>query len=329
MADPLDLIDLATASAMLAAGGVTMTAAKTTVLPSLITAASREIQAELHRVIPAQDYDEIITPTAGRPDRGEPPTFRLSRYPVNGSPLVYGGRTTALTVSNTDRMTNQLAYVGFDAAGEPEVRVTFSGATLTRVASGTPIVNDIPFAGLTVQGLADAVNALGGGWSVTANTGTPNPALFPASLLVGAREPKDALNAACVLGVFATVMPVSVDRASGVATIGTLDAGFGQGFGWGYGGGYNATDYDGDCDTGYGTTNQVRCVYNAGYTTIPAAYQNFAAEVVKAMLERLATDTTLQSETAKDYTWAARAVLATTALSTILTSLNKYKDWTL
>lgn len=325
MPSPYDLITTGYAASSLAAGGAVPSAAQTAILPELVTAASVEIQKELHRVIPAADYDEILAPVPGRPDRGEPSTVRLSRYPVNGSPLVWGGRATAVTVLNTDTATNQVAYAGFDAAGDPELQVTYTGLTLTRIASGVTTVNDIPFAGLTVRGLTDAVNAAGGGWTATVASGTPAPGLFPASMLAGAREPKPGFPPGCDLSLFPALVPgASVDRAAGIVS-------FNEGPYWGPGNGTGYGDWGGEggYDGGGSRCGQVRVTYNAGYAAVPAQFQSFAAEVVKAMLERLRTDTTLASETAKDYGYTARLVLSETALQTVLLALQKYKDFSL
>ncbi len=336
MADPLDLITTGDCTARLAAGGFVLNLAQTAVLGPMVTAASREIQTELHRIIPAVDYDEILTPTRGRADRGEAPQVRLSHYPVNSSDTERIGfaRTAALLVANTDPATNQFARVAFVTTGDPTLQLTYTGLKLQRRASGVTTPDEIdwpmtsPF--MTLDALATAIIAKGGGWTATVTGGsTPAFGLFATTELVGAREAKPAFGTGAALDVFAQDVPeYSIDRASGIVSLGTL--GGAGGFFGGTFGGFPGTSW-GDADdddlgggaSGYG---QVRCTYNAGYATIPAEYQEFAAEVVKAMYERLKTDTSLKSETADGYTWVARDVLQGTALASILTGLQKYKD---
>lgn len=69
---PVDLIASAYAEQVLAAGGVTLTGAQAAILPTLITAASREIIRYCSRQFALTTYSEIVTPEGTRQDRGEP-----------------------------------------------------------------------------------------------------------------------------------------------------------------------------------------------------------------------------------------------------------------
>lgn len=302
-----DLITATYATQALAAGGVTLTSAQSAILPTLITAASREITRFCGRPFGLLPYDEIVTPEGVRQDRGEPASAKLSYFPVQAIARVATGRATVLTVSNIDTTTNQLASVAFAVSGDVEYNdLSYTGLNLSSTASGTVTTNSVLFTAYpTISALAAAINALGGGWkAVVASGSRPSPGLFEPAELVGVREPKNAFSPGASLDVFTrTASSYDIDRATGILRC------YGPG-GFGEEGAFGSP-----CDGlgGWGGSalgeSQYRVTYTAGFSTIPESVQQVCAELVKGALERLKTDATLQSETTGKYTWTARQAI--------------------
>lgn len=325
----VDLISAAYATSALAAGGVTLSTAQSAILPTLITAASREIIRHCGRQFGPVTYDEIVTPEGGRQDRGEPASVQLSYFPVQAVARVMTGRATVLTVSNVDAATNQMASVAFTVSGDVEYNdLAYTGLSLSRTASGVITATSLAFDGYaTVGALAAAINGLGSGWRASvASNSTPSPALFASADLVGVREPKNAFTPGAALDVFTqAASSYDIDRATGILRCYGLD-----GIGWGAGGAWGppfGAPWDGLGDWGGGAVGctQYRVTYTAGFLTIPESLQQVCAELVKATLERLNTDSTLASETTGNYSWTARAVVDTLP-EWALQVLSYYKD---
>jgi hypothetical protein len=326
----VDLVTEVDCGLLLEAGGMSLTSAQSEALPALIAAASREVQRFLGRLIPLAAYTEIVTPEGGRQDRGEPASAKLAMFPIQSVTRCATGRTTVLTVANADDATNQEATARLVASGDVEwPGLVSSGLNLARFASGTETTDTVSWTTAspytTISGVATAINALGGGWLATlGGAGSrPDPTLLPAAWLVGAREPKDALGTTgASLDVFATsYTSYSIDRPSSILSCfgrGAAGGGiWGDAFGW--------DGLGGDCGMvgGYG---QIYVQYTAGWSTIPEQLQRVAAELVKASLERLSTDGTLQSETAGSYSWTAKAAM-TSLPDWAWSVLTQFKDW--
>ena len=124
-------------------------------LQTLVTAASKAVQRYCRRDFVTCSYDELYH---GSGDR----RLFLRQYPVQSVQAVRYRPVTVLRVTNTD-------------AGNQQARaaVTSAGLTLVRVASGVrTTVTSVTFAGnVTLQAMANAVNALGNGWSAQAAAG--------------------------------------------------------------------------------------------------------------------------------------------------------------
>lgn len=177
----VDLITGTFATNALLAGGISLTSAQSTILPSVITSASREIIRYCGRQFSAITYDEILTPEGGRQDRGEPASVKLSYFPVVSIDRVSTGRATVLTITNTDTSTNQLASVAFEVSGDVEYNdLSYTGLILGRAASGSTTTTSLSFAGYpTINTLATAINGLGNGWKASvASNRSPSPGLF-------------------------------------------------------------------------------------------------------------------------------------------------------
>jgi hypothetical protein len=314
-----DLITSSFATAALAAGGITPTAAQTSYLANAITAASRAVERYCQRIFAQANYDEVRQPQAGQWDRNEPDTVMLRYPPVSLVSRVSSGRTTALTIANTDSVTNQRATVSLVWTGDPEVQATATGLSLTRVASGAVATTSLAFSTYaTIQSLANAINALGSGWVATVGANMGNWSTLDSggmfSELYAPAGTQGALNQASGLGARFDVFSVDLqswdyDSSNGVIFLspqgGNILSGPGapQLFGV-------SDPLDGFVTGGGQWRAPVRVMYTGGYATIPVGVQQATAEVVKAMLERLATDTTLSSESDGPYTYDAVAVSA-------------------
>jgi hypothetical protein len=300
MADAQDLIDPATLAEALAAGGFALTAAQTAASAMFITDASKLICRTAGRYFALTAYDEVRQPLPGQPDKGEPDCVFLAYPPVQSVTRLAGGRTTALTVSNTDTATNQRATAAFAFTGDPEITVTRTGLTLTRVASGVATTGALAFAVYpTVAALAAAVVALGGGWSASVASGMGG---WASADLYGDLAPQGCLSGTpgAAFDVFGTDLTgAGLDYARGVLSLPPAQGGYGAGPGaW--------RQWPGDVPPGGGYLPAVRCSYSGGWATVPEPVRRACAELVKYAFERVGTDGTLKTESAKDYSYAVR-----------------------
>jgi hypothetical protein len=120
-------------------------------LASLITAASDAIRRVCNRDFSQTAYTEYYS---GGIYIREP--LRLRQFPVLEITRVATNPRPAIRVQNVDNGTNQRATV----------ETTPTSLRVFRMASATPITNDLPFASYpTIASMAAAINALGGGWA--------------------------------------------------------------------------------------------------------------------------------------------------------------------
>jgi hypothetical protein len=324
----IDLVAGSRAQAILSAGGVTLSATQASILPMLITAASREmIRFCGNRPLAAMNFTEILTPEGTRQDRGEPATARLGRFPVLSITRCATGRTTALTITNSAA---DEATVVFVATGDVDFdNLIYTGLTLSRSVAGVVTTDTVTWTTAspytTIASVAASINALGGGWSATATTGgSPDVSRFPAAYLVGAREPKDATGSATArLEVYGTpYASYSIERSTGLLSCSGLS--WGRGFGgWDQWGGWGES-----AGGGYYGWPSVEIRYRAGFETVPEQLQLCCAEVVQLMFGRLVLDPALASETTDKYTWTAHAKDALANVSDgARATLNYFKDW--
>jgi hypothetical protein len=316
-----DLVTSNFATTQLAGGTspITLSTAQTTALPNLITAASQVIERYCARFFLAANYDEIRIPHPGQWDRNEPDIVSLRYPPIQTVSRVSGGRTTALTISNTDTSTNQRATVEPVLTGDPDVQLTVTGIVLKRVHSGTLDTQTLTFGNYaTVQDLASAVTALSSGWmavvaSNAAKFATVSP-YYGFAELVMPTGPQGALagqSSGARLDVFSTDWQTwDVDNSTGVLYLGQSD-GITQG---GPGSPYL---WPNSFDAGQASGSfrpPVRVTYNAGFTTVPLAVQQACVEVVKAMFDRLPKDVTLTAESIGDHSVSEVAASALEAI---------------
>lgn len=308
MADPQDLATLSFVTTQLAAGGLTPTAAQAAALPALITAASGAINRLCRRLFAVNTYDDVKAPNCGQPDKGEPDWIELTSFPIVPGSITRcaTGRTAALTVSNTDPVTNARALVAFTVTGDPDICMTRTGLTLTRVASGVTSAATLTFATYpTVATLAAAINGLGNGWSAIV---TDPYASWSSVDLYGSLGPATAIGSpgGVQLDVFmCDLAGYDVSLARGSVYLPSsrnlrVPAG-----GWFW----PTAPEDETLFGGAGNRSSVRVTYQAGFSTIPYAIQEACAEAVKAALFRLKSDDALKSESAKDYSYTLRDVM--------------------
>jgi hypothetical protein len=289
MAAP-DLITQNYLSTMLADMGLTTN--QTAMLPSLTTAASRAVRIYCNRYFTRTIWDELYTLKSRD-------TLVLNQYPVNALIYVWSNPQTVISISNTDNSTNQRARFAIASAGSVDLGLTYTGVSLTRVASGVVSAATVLFsANLTLTALATAVNALGGGWSASVTSG------FEKYATADLRGVQGGLSAFSSQGN-GLVMHVDELNANLRETTGILDLSGppNDPFSSPRWGSFMASDY-GD-QTLVGGTNGIRVQYDAGYDTIPEDVQQAVVEVVQAMISRLDTDPSLSGEKVGEYEWSS------------------------
>jgi hypothetical protein len=119
-------------------------------IDAMIAACSDAIQKYCRRDFHLRSYDELYSGSGGR-------RLLLREYPLVSVESVRSRPVTVLKLTNADTATNQQARVS----------VTRDGLQLWRMASGVASVDtSVTWASYpTLSAVANAVNALGGGWS--------------------------------------------------------------------------------------------------------------------------------------------------------------------
>jgi hypothetical protein len=250
---------------------------------TLVTAASRAVQKYCRRYFVSTAFDELYSGNGQR-------RLFLRQIPILSVESVRYRPVTVLTAQNTDTTTNQQARVS----------VTSTGLALKRVASGTATTNTLTFAGnATLTALANAIAALGGGWTAQVVGDANNYGKWPSADLY------------CPQG------PTAGDFDATYAGQGALTA-------WGQNAelkmhtyelaGYQIADRGGwllraipytdpellhpeDLVWPVGVNN-LRVQYTAGFTTVPEDVQEAAAELVASWYKRLGRDLSLRRESA-------------------------------
>jgi hypothetical protein len=141
MASAWDLISLDRALATL---GANPNSLLLPLIPNYVTAASMDAVRWCRRSFLVSPYDELRMPIPGQRFRNDPPRIELGNFPlIPGSIRVQGGRTTCLTITNTDATTNQRATAQLLATGERELSLSPIGLQLHRIASAVATRNTI------------------------------------------------------------------------------------------------------------------------------------------------------------------------------------------
>lgn len=306
-----DLIDQATLAAYLA--DLPLTPAARANLPGLAGSASAAIRRHCNRLFSLWSFDELYTAQPGSNE------LVLKQFPVISVERVASGLAPILTLGNLDPVTNQRATLTVDTTADPVTGALVPvSVTLRRVASGVTLISTLLFSAYpTVQALAAAVNALGGGWEARAADGYT---LWATADAVGVQGARPALGAdAAELRAHVEDLDFTLRPGPGLLRLGpsggsgSLDSPrFGPFVG------------QADDDAGsYGGLNGVRVAYTAGFATAPPDVAQYTAEIVKAAIERFRTDSTLQSESDGVLSWAARGELLPIP-SGVMTALSSY-----
>ena len=252
-------------------------------LPRLVTRASRLVRRYLNRKITRATYDETYTIDPGG-------TLLTREYPINQLLAVRANLTAVLTIQNLDTTTNQDAWVSFNLTGDWYTGQSLTGITLTRYASGVEVDSSLSFATYpTIQALAAAINALGNGWSAQAISPYE---LWGTADILQVQGSFPALGDTASLKIHTGRIKIDAyDAESGIINIAgpaiePVDSiRFGP---------FTQTSLDNlDMDPAF---LAYRVKYDAGYDTVPEDLQDSVIEVVKAMMERKSTDSTVVSE---------------------------------
>lgn len=272
-----DLITLQYLQDTLAAGGVTLSADQLAAAPAAISAASDTVIRWCGgREFVRKTYTEVGTPERdGR--------IALRQFPVHTVSRLTAPVADALLIQNNSP-TNQSArvlstFTGTIAGGN----VAATGLSLVRLTSGTATTVNVTYAdNPTLNALADAIDALGFGWSASAGTYGD----WPSTDLSWLDVTQDAKRGARLSLWADEIDPADVDNRTGLLWVGQD------------GGGLNSPRWGPDWPA-WGsdpTRNRVRVTYDAGFDVVPAVVQQAVAETVKASYDRLATDATITRE---------------------------------
>jgi len=249
-----------------------------TLIGVLVTAVSDAIEKWCRRPFVSHSRDELYSGTGDR-------RLLLREYPLQAVQSVRYRPVTVLKIENTNTGLNQRATVA----------VTATGLTLVRVASGMVTTDSsVTFAGNpTLQGVANAVNGLGNGWTaqVVGDAGGdyglwPSADLYVPPSYGDGTQSQGALTAR---GTFAELKLHTYELS---------------GYQWDPRGwllrAIPYTDpellHPEDLVWPVGVNN-FRVQYTAGYTTIPEAVQEAAARWVSVCWNLTQRDPSLRSQT--------------------------------
>ena len=291
--DPIDLVTLQYATAATASAG--LSPAEVAQLPNQITSVSRLFSKTLNRTFQRQIYDGLYTAS-------QPGNSILARnFPVNRILKLATNATTVLSVCNTQTSVNQDATIELATEGSftlPDLPPRVTGLRLERESSGVLSSSFLDF-GLyvTVQALADAVNALGNGWTATVATSYGQWGTSHFRAVQGA-IPALGRDSPATLKIHVDRVPFTLEPEEG--EIAFVDEGT-DAFNSIRFGPYLSTSY-GDLDVG-GERNGLRLIYDAGFDVIPQDVQQAAIEQILFQFATLKNDQSLKSERIGGYSY--------------------------
>jgi hypothetical protein len=273
-----------------------LTANQTAQLPGLTASASRAIRKWCHRYFNRRSsIDELYTvePRA---------SLILFEHPVNAVARLCTNPTPVIGITNTDTATNQRATAALATTGSVDAGLTVTGLTITRVASGVTSAQTLLFATyVTITALAAAVNAAGGGWKATVYDGYGPWATADLRAVQGVLP---AIGASADFVIHVSDVPFSLEETTGIVNLVNPSSDPFTSLRFGP---YLSTDWVDQQLSG--AVNGVRCVYDAGYDTVPEDVQLACVETVKAQLERFQVNANLASETAGVGSYTVRDVI--------------------
>jgi hypothetical protein len=291
-------------------------------VPALIAAASRAAENYCNRHFLAADYDEEY-------DGNGFGSLLLKQFPVNRVDRLMTSPRPVLAVANVDRARVAIASAALaTAVAAPAGRddpLPASALLLRAFRDGVPDPDaTLPFsAHPTLNDLAAAVNALGGGWTAT----VPDPSTYGRWPTAWLRAPQGAYNAAGGAQARFTLhtLPLAnyqLDAATGEVRFGSEDT-YGplEGFGP-----YFYVDPDPFVLRG---PKAIRVLYNAGFRAVPDDVQQAVALICQKMFDDDNTSQVYESEKLGDYEYrrSTTRFTLTSLPAAALNILNFYKDW--
>jgi len=291
-------------------GGLGFNSAQWESLSDLVAASSAAIRRWCNRDFDLRSYvkEYAVAPNG---------YVRLDQVPVAQATRVQCNPQTALTVTNPSASV-QYATVRFAYTGDFTTQAV-TGLTLSWVVSGTQSTSTITFtSGMTIAGAAALINAVGSGWSATADTVL---GLYPVTELIDGTVAQGCTGRnGAELRVYSEDVPnvrwhPDSGQSTGMLWVGRQSGGLGPRWG---------PDWAGWDDVSP-SIGMVRVSYTAGFSVIPYPVQLATVELVKTMMQRLNTDMVLKSETAGEYSYTLADHLLLALPSNVLQSIAPYR----
>jgi hypothetical protein len=214
----------------------------------------------------------------------------LEQMPINNVLRVRGYSQTVLTITGQPSAFQQ-AWVNFSTTGDWYTNtLTYTGLVLNSVSSGVLTSTPFLYASYpTVNQLASAVGSVSG-W--TARTQPTTYGLYPSTDLMSQGTSQGAItDDGCNLRAYTEDLSwTSLDNATGAFYAGRRRPSCNQ-FGPQWGDDWQLLE---EADSG--PTGRIQVTYDAGFSKVPTPVQAATAELVKAEIERLRTETYLRSE---------------------------------
>lgn len=276
-------------------GTMRLKTSQVTLLPQLVRAASRMVRRHCHRYFTRAVHDDLYT-------MSNPPSheLQLREFPVNQVLRCASGPTTALAISN-DNVANSRALAMLSTTGNADTGLVVTGLQLQAIASAVVTTTPLLFATYpTVATLGAAVNALGASWNASLTSGLTGWATSDLRFIQGNTGCLAPQAAGFVIHI--DDLPFLIENELGIITLGDSSV-----QAWNDPWLWPTFAEDTVSARLYGGFNGVRVTYDAGFDVVPEDVQQGAVELVKAMLERLRTDTTLSSETAGKVSYMAES----------------------
>jgi hypothetical protein len=273
---------------------IPLTTAQWEALPDLISAASGAVRKWCNRnFTQANVTEDVAVELDGY--------CRLRAIPVNQVFRVQNQPGVALTVQNNIA---QIAYIGWTMTGDIVGGQTITGMTAVSIANAVRTTQAVDYTSLpdqTINSLAEAIGALGNGWSALSD---PVLGLYPVTEIIDGQTakgacPLDTPNGWAEFNVFTSDINgywfhPDYGQYTGLLCVGRQYNDISPRWGpdWGMWASPSTND-----------TGLVRVTYNGGYATIPLEVQLATVELVKITLERLKTDLILINEKAGQYSY--------------------------
>lgn len=228
-------------------------------IDALIEACGTAIERHCRRGFASASYDELY-------DGNGRPVLLLQQMPVLSVERVAYDPTPVFLVRNSSASQQRAT-----------VKVTATGLSLTRVASGVSTTSTVAFAGnATLSALETAVEALGNGWEAEVVSGFGLRASVDLRGIQGALNAKDAYAELRLHVQELTSFDVDAERGRLVRGVGGIA--------------------DGPTSVFFGGRQHWRVIYTAGFSTVPEDVQEACAQWVAALFWQSKRDPNLVQE---------------------------------